>query len=116
MRFTHQWGGLIDSSTRFCLTAGAVHGGRVAYAFGYTGLGVAATRFGADVMLDLLAGERTERTELRMIREKPVPFPPEPVRWAGVELTRASMAAEDRTGRRNLWLKTMDALGLGFDS
>lgn len=116
VRFTHQWGGLIDSSTRFCLTAGAVHGGRVAYAFGYTGLGVAATRFGADVMLDLLAGERTERTELRMIREKPVPFPPEPVRWAGVELTRASMAAEDRTGRRNLWLTTMDALGLGFDS
>ncbi len=36
-----------------------------AYALGYTGLGVAATRFGADVALDLLAGEDTERTRLR---------------------------------------------------
>ena len=33
-------------------------GGRVAYAAGFTGLGVGATRFGAEVMLDLLAGER----------------------------------------------------------
>lgn len=116
VRFTHQWGGMIDSSTRFCLTAGLARRGRIAYALGYTGLGVAATRFGADVMLDLLDGERTERTGLEMIRRPAVPFPPEPVRWLGVELTRASMAAEDRNGRRNLWLRTMDALGLGFDS
>jgi hypothetical protein len=34
----------------------------------------------------------------------------------GVNLTRWSMAREDETGRRNLWLRTMDALGLGFDS
>ena len=52
---------------------------RVAYAAGYTGLGVGATRFGAEVMLDLLAGERTERTELEMVRSKPLPFPPEPL-------------------------------------
>ncbi|WP_026936262.1 NAD(P)/FAD-dependent oxidoreductase [Gulosibacter molinativorax] len=116
VRFTHQWGGMIDSSTRFSLTAGLARGGRVAYALGYTGLGVAATRFGADVMLDLLAGEATERTRLEMIRKKPVPFPPEPVRALGVNLTRWSMAAEDRTGKRNAWLHLMDALGLGFDS
>lgn len=116
VRFTHQWGGLIDSSTRFCLTTGLAARGRIAYALGYTGLGVAATRFGADAMLDLLAGERTERTELDMIRRPALPFPPEPVRALGVRLTQVSMAAEDRTGKRNLWLKTMDSLGLGFDS
>ena len=89
----------------------------MAYALGYTGLGVAATRFGAEVMLDLLAGEDTERTRLRMVREKPLPFPPEPVRYAGIQLTRWSMAAADRNdGRQNLWLKAMDRLGLGFDS
>ncbi|RRJ87437.1 FAD-dependent oxidoreductase [Gulosibacter macacae] len=116
VRFTHQWGGMIDSSTQFCLTAGVVARGRIAYALGYTGLGVAATRFGADVMLDFLAGERTERTEIKMIKRRPVPFPPEPVRALGVNLTRWSMAAADRTGRRNPWLRLMDALGLGFDS
>ena len=30
-------------------------------------------------MLDLLAGEPTERTRLAMVREKPLPFPPEPL-------------------------------------
>ena len=116
VRFTHQWGGMIDSSTRFCVTVGTARGGRVGYAFGYTGLGVASTRFGADAMLDLLDGLDTERTRCALVREKPVPFPPEPVRALGVHLTRWSMAAEDRTGRRNLWLRAMDAVGLGFDS
>lgn len=77
LRFSHAWGGAIDTCSRFSAFFGTAHGGRVAYAAGYTGLGVGATRFGADVMLDLLAGERTERTELEMVRTKPVPFPPE---------------------------------------
>ena len=42
---------------------------------GYTGLGVAATRFGARVMLDLLHGRDTERTRLQMVRTKPLPVP-----------------------------------------
>ncbi len=116
VNFTHQWGGLIDSSTRFCLTSGTAAGGRIAYAIGYTGLGVTATRFGAQVMIDLLAGRETERTRLAMIRRGSVPFPPEPLRYIGVQLTRWSMARQDKTGRRNLWLRLMDALGLGFDS
>ncbi len=69
------------------------------------------------MVLDLLAGERTERTELEMVRTKPLPFPPEPLAWAGIELTRRSLARADRNaGRRNLWLKTLDRSGLGFDS
>ncbi|MFE4861891.1 NAD(P)/FAD-dependent oxidoreductase [Streptomyces sp. NPDC056670] len=117
LRFGHAWGGAIDTCSRFSAFFGTAHGGRVAYAAGYTGLGVGATRFGADVMLDLLAGERTERTELEMVRTKPLPFPPEPVAWAGIGITKWSLArADERGGRRNLWLKAMDRVGLGFDS
>ncbi|MFI1682334.1 NAD(P)/FAD-dependent oxidoreductase [Streptomyces sp. NPDC020607] len=117
VRFTHAWGGAIDTCSRFSAFFGTAHKGRVAYAAGYTGLGVGASRFGADVMLDLLAGERTERTELEMVRTKPLPFPPEPFAWTGVALTKWSLARSDANGgRRNLWLKTMDKLGLGFDS
>jgi glycine/D-amino acid oxidase-like deaminating enzyme len=117
LKFTHAWGGAIDTCTRFSAFFGTSHGGRVAYAAGYTGLGVAATRFGAEVMLDRLAGEETERTRTRMVRTKPLPFPPEPVRWIGVEITRRSMIHADANGgRRNLWLKAMDAVGFGFDS
>ncbi|QES47963.1 FAD-dependent oxidoreductase [Streptomyces venezuelae] len=117
LRFSHAWGGAIDTCSRFSAFFGTAHGGKVAYAAGYTGLGVGATRFGADVMLDLLDGARTERTELEMVRSKPMPFPPEPIAWTGIALTKWSLARADaRGGRRNLWLKTMDRLGLGFDS
>ncbi len=117
LRFTHRWAGVIDTSTRFTAFFGTAHSGRVAYALGYTGLGVAATRFGADVALDLLSRRSTERTALAMVRDKPLPFPPEPLRYAGVQLTRWSLARADaRAGRRNLWLRTLDAAGLGFDS
>jgi hypothetical protein len=52
-----------------------------------------------------------------MVREKPLPFQPEPVAYAGVQLTRWSLdRADHREGRRNLFLKTLDAVGLGFDS
>jgi glycine/D-amino acid oxidase-like deaminating enzyme len=117
VRFTHRWAGVIDTSTRFAAFFGTALRGRVAYALGYTGLGVAATRFGADVMLDRLWSEDTERTRLRMVGERPLPFPPEPLRFAGIQLTRWSMArADQRGGRRNLWLRGLDRLGLGFDS
>jgi glycine/D-amino acid oxidase-like deaminating enzyme len=116
VRIGHVWGGVIDTCTRFCCFWGTAMRGQVAYALGFTGLGVAATRFAADTALDLVDGHDTERTALRMVREKPLPFPPEPLRWAGIEVTRRSMQRADRTGRDNLWLKTMDRLGLGFDS
>lgn len=117
VRFSHTWGGVIDTCARFCAFFGTTHGGRLAYAAGYTGLGVGASRFGAEVILDLLAGDRTELTSLGMVGTRPVPFPPEPLRSAVIQLTRWSIARADaHDGRRNLWLRTLDRIGLGFDS
>jgi glycine/D-amino acid oxidase-like deaminating enzyme len=117
VRFSHAWAGAIDTSTRFTAFWHAAHRGRAVSVTGYTGLGVAASRFGAQVALDLLDGRDTERTQLSMVRRRPLPFPPEPLRWAGIELTRRSIARADATGgKRNLWLRTLDAMGLGFDS
>jgi glycine/D-amino acid oxidase-like deaminating enzyme len=117
LRFTNTWGGVIDTCSRFFPFFGAAYGGRVAHATGYTGLGVGATRFGAQVMLDLLSGKQTELTALQTVRSRPIPFPPEPLRSAVVNLTRWSIARADANqGRRNLWLRTLDRFGLGFDS
>ncbi|MBD5829420.1 FAD-dependent oxidoreductase [Janibacter melonis] len=116
VRISHRWAGVIDTTSRFTPIFGTSHGGRVAYAMGYTGLGVASTRFGAAVALDLLAGAETERTGLSMVRDKPIPFPPEPLRYAAVQATRAAMAREDRTGRRGPLLRALDVAGVGFDS
>ena len=117
IRFSHRWGGAIDTCSRFSAFFGTARDGRVAYAAGFTGLGVGATRFGAQVMLDLLDGRDTERTRTRMVSTMPLPFPPEPVRGAAIGLTTWSLGQADRRdGRRNLWLRALDRLGLGFDS
>jgi glycine/D-amino acid oxidase-like deaminating enzyme len=117
VRFSHRWGGVIDTCTRFTAFYGLARHDRVAHAAGFTGLGVGATRFAAEVLLDLLSGENTERTRLTMVEKRPLPFPPEPALAAGINATRWSLdRADHRQGRRNLLLKALDAAGLGFDS
>lgn len=117
VRFSHAWGGAIDTCSRFFSFFDTSFNGRVVYAGGFTGLGVGATRFAAKVLLDLLSGDSTELTELDMVKKKPLPFPPEPFAWAGIKVTTAAMVRADRReGKRGLWLKAMDALGMGFDS
>lgn len=86
----------MDACTRFSAFYGTAMDNRVSYALGFTGLGVGATRFAGNVVLDLLEGHGTERTSLRMVREKPLPFPPEPFRWFGIESTRRSLAMASR--------------------
>jgi glycine/D-amino acid oxidase-like deaminating enzyme len=117
VRFGHRWAGPIDTNTRFCAHWGRAGRGRIAYVNGFTGLGVGASRFAADVCLDLLDGRPTERTELEMVRKRPLPFPPEPFASMGIQATRRSLnRADHNAGRRNVLLRTLDRLGLGFDS
>lgn len=117
VRFSHRWAGAIDTNTRFCAHWGLAGRGRIAYVNGFTGLGVGAARFAGDVCLDLLDGHPTERTELEMVNRKPLPFPPEPVASIGIQATRWSLNQADHNGgNRNIFLRTLDRLGLGFDS
>lgn len=115
--FSHGWGGAIDTCSRFSPFWGTAHQGKTAYVAGYTGSGVGASRFGALTCLDLLEGRSTERTELAMVKTKPVPFPPEPIRSLGINWTTRSLHQADlHEGRRNLWLRFLDKLGMGFNS
>lgn len=92
-------------------------GKKVTYVAGYTGLGVGASRFGAQVAIDLLLDRDTDRRSLQMVNSLPIPFPPEPFRSAGINFTRWSLDKADRNkGKRNLWLRTLDRIGMGFDS
>jgi glycine/D-amino acid oxidase-like deaminating enzyme len=116
LRFSHRWAGLIDTTSRFTPFFGTALGGRLGYTLGFTGLGVGSSRFAAGVVLDLLAGRETEGTRLSQVRRRPIPFPPEPLRWVTVQGTRAALAREDVTGRRGAWLRLLDRFGVGFDS
>ena len=117
LRFSHRWGGAIDTCSRFSVFFGTAMGSRVAYAVGYTGLGVGASRWGARTALDLLDGRAGPAGGLEFVRRKPLPFPPEPLRAGVIALTRNRLAAADADGgRRGTWLRALDRAGLGFDS
>jgi glycine/D-amino acid oxidase-like deaminating enzyme len=115
--FPYRWGGAIDTSTRFCVTFGETMGGRVVYALGYTGLGVGAARWAGSVVRDWLLRPDSELLRLRLVQSAPFPIPPEPARTPAVALMRREIARADANeGRRSIFLKALDALGIGFDS
>ncbi|WP_432510669.1 NAD(P)/FAD-dependent oxidoreductase [Kineococcus sp. SYSU DK001] len=116
-RFTHAWGGMIDMSSRLVAHHGVAMGGKVAHSAGFTGLGLAATRFAGTVMLDLLAGRDTELTRLSVVTRRPLPIPPEPLRFPAVQVMRRAIARSDRNGGRDgLLIKVADRIGFSFDS
>jgi hypothetical protein len=99
------------------MTIGQTMGGRVTYALGYTGLGVGASRWAGGIARDFILRPDSDLLRLRFVRSRPVPFPPEPVRSIAVEAVRTELARADANdGRRGLLLRTLDGLGIGFDS
>ena len=115
VKFSHRWGGIIATSTRFCVVPGVMYDGRLAWAVGYTGHGVSASRFGARIGIELLGYEPSEVIKMQFVTKKAMPWFPEPFRWVGVKLTQLALIKADKNGgKRGLWLKFFDALGMGF--
>lgn len=120
IRFTHRWGGAIDTNSRGAPFFGTTHGGRAAYALGYRP-GIGASRAGAMVMLDLLAGDSTPYTELPLVSGRGVhgspslrPYPPEPLLSFGMRLVKAGLAKERETGKRGLAARILNRAGYYF--
>ena len=68
-------------------------------------------------MRDHLLRPDSDLLRLRFVRSRPFPFPPEPLRSLAVNTVRHELDRADRNdGRRSLILRTLDALGIGFDS
>ncbi len=115
VKFSHRWGGIIATSTRFCMVPGVAFDGRLAWSVGYTGHGVGASRFGARIGIEMLGYEPTDVLEMQFVTRKPLRWAPEPFRWIGVRFTQnALIKADQNGGKRGLWLKLLDMLGLGF--
>jgi len=115
VKFSNQWGGIIATSTRFCMVPGAAYDGRLAWSVGYTGHGVGASRFGARIGIEMLGYEPSDVLNMKFVTRKALPWAPEPLRWIGVKLTQKALVRADKNGgRRGLWLKFLDMLGLGF--
>ncbi len=115
VNFSNKWGGIIATSTRFCMVPGVAYNGRLSWSVGYTGHGVGASRFGARIGIELLGYEPTDVIRMQFVTRKSLPWAPEPFRWLGVRFTQnALIKADNNGGKRGLWLKFLDMLGLGF--
>ncbi|MGE5414877.1 MAG: NAD(P)/FAD-dependent oxidoreductase, partial [Syntrophomonadaceae bacterium] len=115
LEFPYAWGGPIASTTRLTPFFGTL-GGRVAYGLGYTGHGVGSTRVAGRILAHLTLEKESPLLDLSMVRKKPIPFPPEPLRRIAVAAVTRSLRRVDEGGRPNLLLKTLDRLGIGFSS
>ena len=117
LAFPYRWGGAIDTTSRFTVTFGQSLGGRLTFALGYTGLGVGASRWAGGVVRDFILRPDSDLLRLRFVQSLPLPFPPEPARSVVVNAVRHELDRADRNaGRRGILLRTLDALGIGFDS
>jgi glycine/D-amino acid oxidase-like deaminating enzyme len=102
-RVEHAWGGPIDVSPTHLPVVGSVDGGRVHYAFGYTGNGVGPSRVAGRTLASLALGRRDEATSLPIVEPPRVRVPPEPLRYAGGTIVRAALLRRERLeeeGRR----------------
>ncbi len=116
LEFPFAWGGPICSTTRLTPFFGQALGGRVVYGLGYTGHGLGTTRIGGRVLAHLALGRKSDLLDLALVRRKPFPFPPEPLRsWAVRGVTRA-LRRVDQGERPSALLRVLDRFGIGFSS
>jgi len=81
---THAWGGPIDVAPAHLPSIGSLGGGRVHYAFGYTGNGVGPSQLAGRILAALALGRPDPLRRLPLVDPPPDrPIPPEPLRWLG---------------------------------
>ncbi|MGH7512420.1 MAG: NAD(P)/FAD-dependent oxidoreductase [Gemmatimonadales bacterium] len=116
LEFPYAWGGPICSTTRMTPYFGRALGGRLCYGLGYTGHGLGTTRLAGRILAHLALDRPSELLELSLVKRKPFPYPPEPVRsWSVAAVTRALRRA-DAGGRPGVMLRVLERMGIGFSS
>lgn len=110
--FSHAWGGPIDYCSRGAVFARRYFGEKVVYVAGYTGFGVAGSRFGALMGLNILFDRDSPERTLDISTQGPSWIPPEPLRWAGAKITfHAFDGADEQGGWKRMWINGIKRLG-----
>lgn len=116
LNFPYRWGGPIASTTRLTPFFGSLNGGNILYALGYTGHGIGTTRLAGKILAHMALEKSSDLLTLKMVTNKPFPYPPEPLRSLSVNLVTSSLRRVDQGEKPNAILKMLDAFGLGFSS
>ena len=116
LEFPYAWGGPIDATTRFTPFFGTALGGRVLYGLGFTGHGLGTTHLAGKVLAHLVLERTSDLLRLELVRRKPLPYPPEPLRSLAVRAVTRALRRVDAGARPGLLLRVLDALGIGLSS
>ncbi len=100
VRFTHSWGGVLGMPRDWIPQIGFDREKGVAFAYGYTGHGVATTNLVGRTLADLITGRDTELTALPLVGHRSPNWEPEPFRWLGVRYVQRALARLDARGVR----------------
>jgi len=88
------------------------YGEKAIYAGGYSGFGVSASRFGAELGLAKLFKENRPELDMEFASTLPGWIPPEPLRYLGAKVTMHALdTADERGGWRNMWLLGVGKMG-----
>lgn len=116
LAFPYAWGGPICSTTRMTPYFGRALGGRLCYGLGYTGHGLGTTRLAGRILAHLALDRPGDLLDLSLVRKKPFPYPPEPLRsWAVARVTE-SLRRVDAGASPGLLLRMLERMGIGFSS
>jgi glycine/D-amino acid oxidase-like deaminating enzyme len=112
IKISHAWSGPIAFTTRMTMHFQHFHRSKMVYAGGYSGFGVAASRFAARIALAIVDDVDIPERKLSFARTLPGWLPPEPFRWIGVRITFYALDTYEAKGSwRKLWLKLVNKLG-----
>ncbi|MDH4130411.1 MAG: FAD-binding oxidoreductase [Gemmatimonadota bacterium] len=116
LEWPYAWGGAICSTTRMTPYFGRAMNDRVCYGLGYTGHGLGTTRLAGRILAHMALDRASDLLDLPLVRRRPFPYPPEPVRtWAVNQVTRA-LRRVDAGHPPSLLLRLLDKFGIGFSS
>jgi len=101
VRFTFRWGGPVSVTLQMAPAIGMVGDQRAWYSLGCVGHGVAPTHLNGQTLADLLLEKKTDLTSVWFVNRKPIPWPPEPLRWAASQALLGYLHAEDWWYERN---------------
>jgi glycine/D-amino acid oxidase-like deaminating enzyme len=116
LEWPYAWGGAICSTTRLTPYFGQALGGKAWYGLGFTGHGLGSTRVAGRILAHLVLGRSSELLDLALVRKKPFPYPPEPLRGWAVDAVTRDLRKLDLGQAPSLMLRVLEKLGIGFSS
>ena len=114
VRLSDMWGGPIDVSGNHLPQIGTLPGGRIHYAAGYSGNGVAPSHLAGRILAALALDADEPVTRLPIVGAQARRFPPEPLRYVGARVMRAAMIRREDDEERERppagWLRELTRL------